>query len=100
MLELTQGAATAIASERGKRALPESGGVRIFPRRTKNEESVHALVVEFVSKPEDGDTIVRRGDAAVFLAAGVDAIVGSRVLDAQHTGSPPQFVLRTGGEPR
>ncbi len=94
MLELTQLAATTIASERGKRALPESGGVRVFPRRTKNERSVHALVVEFVAEPEDGDTIVRRGDGAVFLAEGVDAIVGSRVFDADNTGSPPQFVLR------
>ncbi len=95
MLEMTQLAATAIASECGRRALPESGGVRIFPRRTKNEESVHALIVEFVAEPEDGDTIVREGDAAVFLADGVEAIVGSRILDAQHAGSPPQLMLRT-----
>ena len=97
MLKLTSLAATTIAAEHDERALPGSGGVRIFPRKTKNERTVHALVVEFVAEPEVGDTIVRRDDAAVFLAEGVDALVGSRVLDAQRTppseGAPPQFVL-------
>jgi hypothetical protein len=94
MLEISQHAANVIATECGKRALPETAGVRIYPRRTKQPDSVQALVVEFVKGPEVGDTVVRQGSASVFLAEGVDDIIGARVLDAQHGVSPPQLLLR------
>jgi hypothetical protein len=95
MLELTPLAASAIANECAQRALPETGGIRIYPRRTKKEKGVRALVVEFVAQPEDHDTVIREGDAAVFLADGVERIVDSRLLDAESAGSPPQLVLRS-----
>lgn len=94
MLELTQVAATAIAGECARRNLPPSSGIRIYPRRTKNDTSIAALVVEFVSSPEDDDVVIREGRAGVFLARGVDKIIGRRVLDVQNIASPPQFVLR------
>jgi Fe-S cluster assembly iron-binding protein IscA len=94
MLELTEEAATAIAHECAKRRLPATAGVRIYPRRTKNDTSIEALVVEFVSSPEDDDIVVQERGANVFLARGVDEIIGSRVLDARGVASPPQLLLR------
>jgi len=94
MLQITQHAANTIATECEKRALPETAGVRIYPRRTRHPDSVDTLVVEFVNGAEVGDTVVRQGGASVFLAEGVDEIIGSRVLDAQHGASPPQLLLR------
>ena len=93
MLELTPLAASAIANECAQRALPETGGIRIAPRRG-NEKTVRALVVEFVAEPDENDTVIRDGAAAVFLADGVERLVGSRLLDAESTASPPQLVLR------
>lgn len=94
MLDLTAGAANAIVAECRKRRLPETAGVRIYPRRTKHDHCIEALVVEFVGAPEDDDVVIRRGDAGVFLADGVDEIVGSRMLDVKHPASPPQLLLR------
>jgi hypothetical protein len=94
MLALTQQAATLISKECQRRALPSTAGVRIYRRQTKKPMSVQTLVVEYVEDAEDGDTVVRHGPAAVFLAEGVDEIIGSRVLDAQHRTSPPQLLLR------
>lgn len=94
MLDLTEAAATAIADECAKRELPAAGGVRIYSRRTKNDRCVEALVVEFVASPEDDDVVIRRGGAGVFLAYGVDEIVGARMLDVKRFTSPPQLLLR------
>jgi hypothetical protein len=94
MLALTQHAADLISTECARRALPSTAGVRIYRRQTKRPASVQTLVVEFVEEPEDDDTVVRRGAAAVFLAEGVDDVIGSRVLDAQHKTAPPQLLLR------
>jgi hypothetical protein len=94
MLEITDVAATAIARECAKRKLPATAGVRIYPRRTKNDACVEALVVEYVASPEDDDVVIHRGDAGVFLACGVDEIIGARVLDVQRVASPPQLLLR------
>lgn len=94
MLEITDVAATAIARECAKRKLPATAGIRIYPRRTKNDACVEALVVEYVASPEDDDVVIRDGVASVYLACGVDEIVGSRVLDVQRVASPPQLLLR------
>jgi hypothetical protein len=94
MLALTHDAATLIATECERRALPSTAGVRIFRRQTKRPPSVQTLVVEYVEEPEDDDTVVRQGPAAVFLAEGVDDVIGSRVLDAHRRVSPPQLWLR------
>jgi hypothetical protein len=95
MLEMTPQAADVIATQCEQRALPATAGIRIYPRRTKKPDSVQTLVVEYVDGAEEGDTIIRHGSAAVFLAEGVDRIVGSRVLDAKDTAaSSPQLLLR------
>jgi hypothetical protein len=98
MLALTQDAATLISTECERRALPSTAGIRIFRRQTKRPTSVQTLVVEYVEEPEDDDTVVRRGSAAVFLAEGVDDVVGSRVLDTHRQVSPPQLLLRAAPE--
>jgi len=41
------------------------------------------------------DTVVREGEATVFLADGVEGLVGARVLDAEGSGTPPRLVLRS-----
>jgi hypothetical protein len=94
MLDLTDAAATAIAGECARRKLPATAGVRIYPRRTKNDRCVEALVVEFVASPDDDDVVIRHRGAGVFLACGVDEIVGARVLDVKGVASPPQLLLR------
>lgn len=95
MLEMTRQAADVIATQCEKRALPATAGIRIYPRRTKKPDSVQTLVVEYVDDAEEGDTIIRHGAAAVFLAEGVEEIVGCRVLDAQETAAAsPQLLLR------
>jgi hypothetical protein len=96
MFEMTRQAADAIATQCEKRSLPATAGIRIYPRRTRKPDSLQTLVVEYVDGAEEGDSIIRHGSAAVFLAEGVDEIVGTRVLDVQDSAAPsPQLLLRT-----
>jgi hypothetical protein len=98
MLEVSPAAASAIAHACEVRELPTSGGVRIFPRRTDEPRdlSIKSLVVEFVGAPVAGDTVLRENGAAVFLAEGVEHVVGSRLLDIENSGGDPRLVLRRG----
>ncbi len=97
MLEVTTHAASVIASECERRELPETSGVRIYRRPAAKDVSVRALGVEFVREPRDNDTVIREGDAAVFLAHDVEHLVGARLLDAEGEGVPPRLMLRKQG---
>lgn len=98
MLEVTPPAASAISNECAQRAIPETGGVRIFYRRghcAKNQRAVRSLAVAYVANPEESDTLIQENGVRVFLADGVERMVGSRLLDAKSpSSSPPQLMLR------
>jgi hypothetical protein len=94
MLEVTTQAASVIAHECERRALPETSGVRIYRRPSAKEVSVRALGVEFVREPRDDDTVIREGDAAIFLAPDIEHLVGARLLDAESDGATPRLMLR------
>lgn len=95
MMQITQHAASVITTECGARDVPETGGLRIAPKTSVNDGKVRSLVIEFVARPQPSDTILHEGDATVFLAEGVEGIVGARVLDAEGDATPPQLVLRS-----
>lgn len=99
MIEITQHAASVIATECAVREVPDSGGLRIAPKSAVHNGTPRSLVIEFVPRPQPSDIVVREGDATVFLADGVDHLVGERVLDtedgeARPGGGPPRLVLR------
>ena len=93
MLEITVRAATVIAHACSAQDLSESGGLRITPNTTNNG-AVRSLRVEFVDGPAPTDTVVQEGPANVFLADGLERLVGAAVLDAQSSHLPPRLVLR------
>jgi hypothetical protein len=95
MMEITQHAASIIATECAVREVPDSGGLRIAPKTAVHDGTARTLVIEFVPRPQPSDTVLREGDATVFLADGVDHLVGERVLDAEDGGTRPG-----GGAPR
>jgi hypothetical protein len=95
MLEITDHAASVIAAECSAREVPDSGGLRIAPKTSEQNGNVRSLVIEFVARPRASDTVVREGEATVFLADGVEGMVGARVLDAEGSGTPPRLVLRS-----
>ncbi len=94
MLEITERAATVIADACTAQDLSKAGGLRIAPKTTVNDGAVSSLAVEFVDRPQPTDTVLRAGLATVFLADGLERLVGTRVLDAERSGLPPQLVLR------
>jgi len=94
MLEVTTHAASVIANECERRELPETSGVRIYRRPSAKEASVRALGVQFVPEPGGDDTVIRQDDAAVFLAPGIEHLVGTRLLDAESDGAAPRLMLR------
>jgi Fe-S cluster assembly iron-binding protein IscA len=95
MLEITQHAASVIAEECSAREVPETGGLRIAPKTSADNGNVRSLVIEFVARPRSSDTVLHEGDATVFLADGVAPVIGSRILDAEESGTPPRLVLRS-----
>jgi hypothetical protein len=93
MLSITTRAASAIAGTCDPRIVPD-GGLRIVRKAPTQEVPRPKLVVEFVDRPRSDDVIVRSGDAKVFLADGVEEVIGERILDADSNAVPPRFVLR------
>jgi hypothetical protein len=95
VLEISPSARDAITREQEARALPLTGGVRIYRRPTADDLSPRSLAVAFVAEPRQGDAIFRRGDAVVFVDREIGDFVESRILDvAGAGGSPPKLVLR------
>jgi hypothetical protein len=92
MLSITTRAASAIADTCDSRIVPD-GGLRIA-RKALTQGSKPTLVVEFVDRPRSDDVIVRSGEARVFLADGVEELIGEGILDAESKAVPPRFVLR------
>ncbi len=93
-LQITSDAVSAIVEHCEAREVPDTGGLRIMQKASATEGSVRSLVIQFVAQPQPSDIVLREGDANVFLAEGVEPIVGERVLDAKGSGTPPQLVLR------
>jgi Fe-S cluster assembly iron-binding protein IscA len=93
MISITTRAASAIADTCDSRIVPD-GGLRIARKALTQDGPKPTLVVEFVDRPRSDDVVVRSGDARVFLADGVEELIGERVLDADSNAVPPRFVLR------
>ncbi len=99
MLEVTDRAASAIAQACDAQEVGESGGLRIAPKTTVHDRSLRSLVVEFVDRPKPSDSVVHAGEASVFLADGIEDLMGGHILDAERDGTPPRFVLRARKRP-
>jgi hypothetical protein len=95
VLEISATASDAITREQQARALPVTGGVRIYRRPTPDDLTPGSLAVAFVAEPRQGDAIFRRGSAVVFVDREIGDFVESRVLDVDGAAvSPPKLVLR------
>jgi iron-sulfur cluster assembly protein len=79
MLELTDTAASVITALNEKRDLPEGAGIRIAPA---DDGSAHMTAMA-ASAPANGDQIVERDGARVFLDPIAANALGEKVLDAQ-----------------
>jgi Fe-S cluster assembly iron-binding protein IscA len=79
MLDLTTNAASAIRSIADRPELPDDAGLRI----TSDAAGSGRLTVSAAAQPEEGDHIVEKDGARVFLAPQAAALVDDQVLDAQ-----------------
>jgi iron-sulfur cluster assembly protein len=79
MLDLTTSAASAIRSIADRGDMPEDAGLRI----TGEAAGSRRLTVSAAAQPEEGDHIVEKQGARVFLAPEASALVDDQVLDAQ-----------------
>jgi iron-sulfur cluster assembly protein len=78
MLDLTENATSAIRSITGRAELPDDAGLRI----TSDPSGSGSLSVA-AGRPEEGDQIVEKEGARVFLEPQAAAILDDKVLDAQ-----------------
>ncbi|HZA74945.1 MAG TPA: hypothetical protein VE623_00955 [Acidimicrobiales bacterium] len=81
MLDLTTTAASTIRSIADSPDWPADAGLRI----SDNAAGSRRLTVSAAAEPEDGDQVVEKNGARVFLAPGAAALVDDQVLDA-HVG--------------
>jgi Fe-S cluster assembly iron-binding protein IscA len=81
MLDLTNNASDVIRSIAERPELPRDAGLRI----ASESPDANRLTVAAAGQPEQGDQIVEKNGARVFLPPEVAAIVDDKVLDA-HVG--------------
>ena len=79
MLDLTTKAAETIRSIADRPELPDDAGLRIADDATGSGR----LTVAAAAQPEDGDHIVEKEGARVFLSPQAAALVDRSVLDAR-----------------
>lgn len=90
-MQVTDSAATLIASYTQRLGSPD-GGLRI--QRADDAERPNALQTRYVQDPLPEDAVVTSGDARVFVAPDVQAIVDPYVLDARQEGEQHRLFLR------
>jgi iron-sulfur cluster assembly protein len=92
MLDLTNSAANLIRSIAERPELPSEAGLRI----AAESPDVRRLTVAAAAQPDQGDQIVEKDGARVFLPPEVVAVVDDKVLDARvDTKGKVEFKLST-----
>jgi Fe-S cluster assembly iron-binding protein IscA len=90
MLQLTEGAATTIASMCSENGAGPAGGLRISGTVSNGET---ALDFEVVTGAWDGDAVVREGDAVLFLDQTASAVLEDKTLDVHAHGDHFHFSI-------
>ena len=90
MLQLTDQAASTIASVCAENGAGQSGGLRISGTASNGET---ALDFEVVTGALDGDAVVREGDAVLFLDDVASAVLDDKMLDVHAHGDHFHFSI-------
>ncbi|MGH8983517.1 MAG: hypothetical protein ACRDY6_06520 [Acidimicrobiia bacterium] len=89
MLEVSARAAAFVDETRRALGLPESAGPRLSARGATGR---HALEVKLASVPNEGDDVVEREGAKVFVAPELRELVSGRVLELEEHAEQPKLV--------
>ena len=90
MLQVTEAAASTIASVCEENGAGPDGGLRISGTGSNGET---ALDFEVVSAALDGDSVVREGDAVLFLDETASAVLDDKMLDVHAHGDHFHFSI-------
>jgi len=90
MLRVTEAAATTIASVCEENGAGDAGGLRISGTASNGET---ALDFEVVTGAFDGDSVVREGQAVLFLDETASAVLEDKTLDVHAHGDHFHFSI-------
>jgi iron-sulfur cluster assembly protein len=90
MLQVTDDAATTIASVCEENGAGAAGGLRISGTASNGET---ALDFEVVTGAWDGDSVVREGGAVLFLDETASAVLDDKTLDVHQHGDHFHFSI-------
>jgi Fe-S cluster assembly iron-binding protein IscA len=90
MLHVTEQAATTIASVCAENGAGPTGGLRISGTASNGDT---ALDFEVVTGALDGDSVVREGDAVLFLDDVASAVLEDKTLDVHAHGDHFHFSI-------
>ncbi|MDP9276954.1 MAG: hypothetical protein M3P44_03690 [Actinomycetota bacterium] len=92
MLSITRSAAEAITELQASSELPGSTGVRIFTSPKSLNGTSAGLEMEVADEPEEGDEVIEKDGARVFLAPATASALDEKLLDVR-TGPEGQDLL-------
>ncbi len=92
MLQVSARAAAFVDEARHVSGLPKSAGTRLS---ALGATGGHALQVKLASVPNEGDDVVEREGAKVFVAPELWELVSGRVLELEEHAEQPHLVLRS-----
>jgi iron-sulfur cluster assembly protein len=92
MLQVSARAAAFVDEARRASGLPESAGIRLS---TRGDTGGHALQVKLATAPDEGDDVVEREGANVFVAPELRELVSGRLLELEHRAEQPHLILRS-----
>ncbi|MGH8986797.1 MAG: hypothetical protein ACRDY6_23445 [Acidimicrobiia bacterium] len=92
MLQVSARAAAFVDEARRASGLPESAGIRLSARGATGG---HALQVKLASVPDEGDEVVEREGAKVFVAPELREVLSGRMLELEEHAEQPHLVLRS-----
>lgn len=92
MLEITQGAVTALKELRTRSEIPDDADVRI---QVVSSEGREGIGLTFIDGPQEGDQVVaEEGDLKVMVAGELAGSLDASVLDIRTTQEGLQLELR------
>ncbi len=87
MIEITDEAAQLIHALVADSDLPDTAGLRLG-----TDDQTHSLVMDLAAEPHDGDVLVARDGASLFVSPIADARSAGQSLCAQIEGRSAFFV--------
>ncbi len=92
MLQVSNRAAAYLDETRRAAGLPESAGIRLSVHAGTGGQALRAA---FARAPDDGDQVIERDGAKVFVSSDLHDVVTSHLLEVENYGQQPRLVLRS-----